>query len=635
MYRARNIIGLIIVFWILILNQVVAQNNPGNDFSLKDYTKHQYEIKMRDGIKLHTVVYRPKDSTQEYPILMVRTPYGTGPYKKGEMPGKLSDNPFLVQDGYIFVFQDVRGRWMSEGHFSTVSPNEPGPGGIDESSDTYETIAWLLKNVPFNNGKVGIYGCSYPGFFTTAALPNAHPALAAASPQAPAVNWFFGTFHHNGSFSLNLWPMISVFGLQRKGPTDTIWHSKPHVDIATPYQFYLHNVEPLTKSDKYYKDNKLWQQLVQHPNYDTFWQKRNMLPNLKDLHLPVLTVGGWFDLVTIYGALNTYKSIRRQNPNIENTLVMGPWFHCQWGGMGASSYVGDIYFGDSSVNYFFKKQIEAPFFKKHLKGDKNIHLPEAWMFNTGLNKWQRFDWWPPKNAEKENWYVHADGSLSHQEPMKKKKKYSQYYSDPAHPVPDMEPPKFGFQWGIYSTSNQQFATRRPDVLTFQTQELQENVTISGPITATLYVSTTGTASDWIVKVIDVYPPDIERHPRSDRDKAVVKHKPDGVDLNNYHQLLRTGIMRGRFRNSYSNPEPFTPNKITKVTVQLLDIYHTFQAGHRIEIQIQSTDFPFIDINPQTFVKNIYLADSSYFKPAIQRVFHTQEYPSSIEMYVNK
>ncbi|HLR32386.1 MAG TPA: CocE/NonD family hydrolase [Fodinibius sp.] len=614
----------LLVFLLVLVSTSAAQNTIAS-FSADDYIKQEANIEMRDGVKLHTVIYRPDSSTQPLPFLMKRTPYSCRPYGEDIMPRRIHSNTQMVKEGYIFVCQDVRGRWMSEGQYTTMTPNIPGPEGIDESSDTYDTVEWLLANIPNNNGKVGQYGISYPGFYTSAALPNAHPALVASSPQAPIADFFFDDFHHQGAYLMSYWYATNVFGYQHDGPTPTPWYSMPEIPTKDAYWFYLNKLEPLSKASKYYKeDNFFWQELVNNPNYNEFWQSRNILPHLRNINHSVLVVGGWFDAEDLYGPLNTYKTIEEENPEADNSIVMGPWSHGDWAGADGPQLVGDIYFGNN-LSTFYKNNIEAPFFKANLKGDGSANLPEAYMFDTGSKEWTKFNHWPPEQAEQQQWYVHGNGSLNIHKPSNKEKTYSEYISDLSNPVPYIAKPKLRFTPRPFMTSDQRFAARRPDVVTFETDVLEKEVTISGEILANLYVSTSGTASDWIVKLIDVYPPSVKKG----------EHTPEGVMLDNYHQMVRSEVIRGRFRNSYEKPEPFEPGKVTYVDLPLQDVYHTFKKGHKIQIQIQSTFFPYIDLNPQKYVENIFKADSSDFQNATQRIYHTPEHPTSIEMDVLK
>lgn len=620
MVYIKNIFrGIFLVFlMVFITTPIFAQQDS---LTSKDYSKSQYDIEMRDGTKLHTVVYTPKNNSEEYPILIKRTPYSCRPYEEGRIPEQIISNPYMQSEGFIIVCQDVRGRWMSEGQYTTMTPNKSG-NQIDESSDTYDTVEWLINNIPNNNGKVGQWGISYPGFYTTAGLPDAHPAMAASSPQAPISDFFFDDFHHHGAYFISYWFVTPLFGIQHDGPTDTSWYDFPETGTQDGYYFYS-NLEPLTNTDKYFsEDNFFWQELVNHPNYDEFWQSRNILPHLKDIDHPVMTVGGWFDAEDLYGPLNTYRSIEEKNPNITNTIVMGPWSHGQWASTNPHQMVGDIYFGEN-ISQFYKKEIEYPFFMKHLKGADMGTLPEAYMFDTGLKKWNTFEDWPPKSVQNQSWFIHENGRLNEQKPKKTEKEFTEYESDLDNPVPYKEESDLVFIPQDYMSDDQRFAARRPDVVTFETEVLKEDVTLAGDILTNLYVSTSGTASDWIVKVIDVYPPDT---PESD-------HTPEHVELDNYHQMVRSEVIRGRFRDSYENPKPFEPNEVTHVDLPLQDIYHTFKQGHKIHIQIQSTWFPLVDLNPQKYVPNIFKAQEDDFTNTTQRVYHTPEYPTSIEVKV--
>jgi putative CocE/NonD family hydrolase len=618
--RIFMLLGIIFLMVFLTVPSLAQQNN----FSSKDYEKSQYDIEMRDGVKLHAVVYAPKDTTQEYPILMKRTPYSCRPYEEGKVPERIMHNPHLQKAGFIFVCQDVRGRWMSEGDYTTMTPNREDPDQIDESSDTYDTVEWLISNIPNNNGKVGQWGISYPGFYTTAGLPDAHPAMAASSPQAPISDFFFDDFHHHGAYFMSYWYVTPLFGIQHEGPTDTSWYDFADTGTQDGYLFYK-NITPLTKADQYYdKDNFFWQELKNHPNYDEFWQNRNILPHLNDIDHPVMTVGGWFDAEDLYGPLNTYRSIEEKNPDTKNTIVMGPWSHGQWASSSSHQSVGEIYFGEG-ISAFYQKEIEYPFFMKHLKDVDIKDLPEAYMFDTGKKSWSTFDHWPPKNIEQNSWYIHSDGRLNDTKPGKTKKKYTEYKSDIDNPVPYKEESELVFIPQDYMTDDQRFAARRPDVITFETPVLEEDVTLAGDLLANLFVSTSGTASDWVVKLVDVYPPSTDES----------EHTPEDVELDNYHQMVRSEVMRGRFRDSYENPKPFKPNKVTNIDLPLQDVYHTFKKGHKIQIQIQSTWFPLVDLNPQKYVPNIFKADEKDFKDATQRVYHSSKHPTSIEVKVLK
>lgn len=568
---------------------------------------------MRDGVKLHTIVYVPKDDTRKYPILMKRTPYSIRPYGPDLYPKSLGPSSFLMRDLYIFVYQDVRGRYMSEGSYDNMRPHVPGKKSnkeIDESSDTWDTIEWLIKNIKNNNGKVGQWGISYPGFYTIAGAVDAHEALKASSPQAPISDFFFDDFHHHGAYLQSYWLATAVFGYQKDTLTTEPWYRDKWVRTGTRdgYQFYM-DMGPLKNASKYYEeDNFFWQQLVEHPNYDEFWQKRSILPHLNNIDHAIMTVGGWFDAEDLYGPLNIYKTVEKNNPKAYNTIVMGPWSHGDWSRERGRQVVGNIYFGDS-ISTFYQKEIERPFFNYFLKDGPKPQLPEAYMFDTGLKEWQRFDQWPPEHLPKVNLYFGEDETLSINKPLHQDAEFS-YISDPKKPVPYTEDIKIVFTPRKFMTDDQRYASRRPDVLTFETEVLEENLTLAGEIFAKLKVSTTGTDADWVVKLIDVYPVD---HPD-------YEHTPEHIQMGGYQQLVRSEVFRGRFRNSYAHPEPFKPGEITDVDIPLQDILHTFKKGHKIMIQIHSTWFPYIDRNPQKYVENIFKANEFDFQKATMTIY---------------
>lgn len=583
-----------------------------------NYTKQIHYIPMTDGTKLYTQVYVPKDAsaTNKYPMMMQRTCYSVAPYGEGNYPSKLGPSETLMNDKYIFVYQDVRGRYMSEGKWTNMTPNNPGNGKNitpDESSDTYDTIEWLTKNIQHNNGRVGQWGISYPGFYTVAGAVDAHPALKASSPQAPIGDFFFDDFHHNGAFIQAYLFTFPVFGVQKDKPTDKAWYGEQLIRPETKdgYQFQ-HELGSLKNADKYYKDNFYWQETVEHPNYDAFWQKRSIIPHLKNVNHAVMTVGGWFDAEDLYGPLNVYKNIEKNNPNTYNTLVMGPFGHGRWSRETGQTMHSNIYFGDS-VATFYQRNIEAKFFSHFLKGsgDGKTGLPDAYLFDTGTKEWKTFDKWPAKTAQKVNFYLKANGSLTKEKADLNA--FSEFVSDPMKPVPYTEDNKamLGFTPFNYMSEDQRFAARRPDVLVFETDVPTEDMTLGGEIMAKLNVSTTGTDADWIVKLVDVYPPDEPNH----------DYMPNpSVVLGNYHQMVRSEAMRGRFRESFETPKPFVSNEKTAVNFRLQDVLHTFKKGHKIQIQVQSTWFPLIDRNPQKYVPNIYKAEDSDFIKATHRVY---------------
>ncbi len=592
------------------------------------YTKYEYRIPMRDGKRLFTAVYVPKDDSQSYPMLLKRTPYSAKPYGADQYPENLGPSPLFGKEGYIFVYQDVRGRWMSEGDFVQMRPHRPNKrdkSEIDESSDTWDTVDWLVKNVRGNNGKVGIAGISYPGFYTAAGIIDSHPAIKAASPQAPVNDWFVGDdWHHNGAFFLaHMFSWMSRNGRIRPEPTKDI---KATFDYGTPdgYEFFL-RIKTLSEIDsKYLKgDVPFWHETLRHGTYDEFWKSRNIRPHLKNIKPAVMTVGGWFDAENLFGALETYKYIEANNPKTRNVLVMGPWRHGGWArGDGAS--FGDIPF-NAKTSEFYREKIEFPFFQRHLKGADKAKAPEAWVFEMGTNQWRKYDQWPPATARPKSLYFHASEQLSFDPPSAEagRSGHDEYLSDPRKPVPVMNNIATGMT-AEYMIADQRFASKRPDVLVYQTGELETDVTIAGPVEVDLFVSTSGTDSDWIVKLIDVYPED---HPDPDP-----KKNPKQIRMGGYQQLVRGDVMRGKFRNSLEKPEPFEPNQPTRVRFTMPDTYHSFRSGHRIMVQVQSSWFPLVDRNPQQFT-DIYHAKESDFQQVTQRVFRSGDTMSSLRVLV--
>jgi putative CocE/NonD family hydrolase len=586
------------------------------------FSKHEYRVPMRDGIELHTTIYAPTDTTRRYPFLMNRTPYSCGPYGEDRYPGQVHPSPYLVEDGYIFVCQDVRGRFMSDGLYDNMRPHVPGDGDIDESSDTYDTIEWLLANVPRHNGRVGQWGISYPGFYTAAALPEAHPALVASSPQAPIADFYFDDFHHHGAYTLAYWLITPLFGYQKDEPTAQAWWE--WVRPATPdgYKYYM-DLGPLKNSSQYFgEDNFFWQQLVEHPNYDAFWQARNILPHLQGVDHAVMTVGGWFDAEDLYGPLNIYRTIEHENPSAYNVLVMGPWSHGQWAARDSVASVAAVEFGQN-ISDFYQREVEAPFFRHFLKGKGSPPDFEAYVFDTGQKDWHAFPVWPPAAAEPVRLYLRDGEVVSRTAPVAEESAFTSWISDPNEPVPYTDEIRQVFTPRKYMAEDQRFAERRPDVIEFQTDVLEDDVTLAGGILARLTVSTTGEDADWIVKLIDVYPDATPNTPRT----------PDHIRLGGYQQMVRSEILRGRFRNSYEQPEPFVPEEPTAVDVPLQDVMHTFRAGHRIMVQVQSSWFPLFDRNPQSWVENIFLADEADFVATTHRLYHEPQRASYLEVKV--
>jgi len=597
-----------------------------DNYIRENYDKSIYRIPMRDGARLFTIVYTPKDQTESYPIMLFRTPYSIGSYEEGEYRTSLGPSELFAREGYIFAYQDVRGCYMSEGEFINMTPHVDAidrGAGIDESSDTYDTIEYLLKELPNDNGRVGMWGISYPGFYAAASMIDAHPALKAVSPQAPIADWWYDDFHHHGAFFLpHGFRFLSSFGQPRPEPTTTRPGRDFEFGTEDGYLFYL-DMGPLRNANEKYLKGKIafWNEIIEHPNYDEFWEARNLLPHLNEVAPAVMTVGGWFDAEDLYGPLRIYRSIEAKNPDVFNVLVMGPWRHGGWSRTSGDS-LGYVQFG-SNTSEFYQHNIEFPFFQHFLKDEGSNDLPEAYVFETGANEWDTFEHWPPLDLQTRHLYARENSGLSFQPPQSNSASdFDEYRSDPDKPVPFTDAIVQGMTT-TYMVDDQRFAARRPDVLVYQTDGLDEDITLAGPIIANLWVSTSGTDSDWIVKVIDVFPPDYEDHDDTG----------ERQDMGGYQMMVRSEVIRGRFRNDPSKPEPFVPNEPTHVVLPLQDVLHTFRAGHRIMVQIQSTWFPLVDRNPQRFVENIYLADEEDFQKATQRVYRSREFPTRIEVGV--
>jgi len=610
---------------VVLLLSATALFGQGVEFIRANYTKSEHYILMRDGKRLFTAVYAPKDTTQPWPILLERTPYGLAPYGEDNYPDKLGPCELFAKAKYIFVYQDVRGRYMSEGDFVDMRPiveNRRGPSDIDESTDTWDTIEWLVKHVPGNNGKVGQWGISYPGFYAACGLVHAHPALRASSPQAPITDWFIGDdFHHNGAFWLpHAFRFFSEFGVARPEPLEK-YPPRSFTIPDTGYQFYLDMGTMQGTQDKYLKGQvAFWNEAMEHGAYDEFWQSRNLRPHLKNVRPAVLTVGGWFDAEDLFGTLETFRSIEKQGHSDVNILVMGPWFHGGWE-RSDGDHLGPVRFNAKTSEYF-RESIEFPFFEYHLKGKGDLNLPKAVVFETGSNVWRPYDAWPPKNAEPRTLYLHAGGKLTFDPPAAgESPAFDEYVSDPDKPVPFI----CGQAPGMtreYMVEDQRCVATRTDVLSWESAPLKSDVVMAGPVAPSLHVSTSGTDSDFVVKLIDVYPADF---PNPDPN-------PAGLVMAGYEQLVRGDVMRGKFRNSYSKPEPFTPEQVTKVDFTMPDVNHAFRRGHRIMVQIQSTWFPLVDRNPQQFL-DIYTAKPQDFRAASERVHHTAAEPSGIAVSV--
>ncbi len=605
-----------------IAEEVFAANQA---YVKEHYTKYEYQIPMRDGVKLFTAIYVPKDASQQYPILLTRTPYGLRPYGESNFP----DSPrgplkHYANERFIFAYQDVRGRNASEGEFVHVRPHiaNKGPNDVDESTDTYDTIEFLVTHAPQNNGNVGLLGISYPGFYSAAGMIDAHPALKCVSPQAPVTDWFIGDdFRHNGALYLaHSFRFLSLFGQPLKKPTR---QSAPPFDYETPdgYEFYL-NLGPLDEVEpKYFEKGVIfWDELLKHDTYDAFWKERTITPHLKNIRPAVMTVGGWFDAEDLYGPLQVYRATEEQSPGAYNTLVMGPWAHGGWHS-GDGESLGNLAFHQKSA-VFYRNQIELPFLKHFLKAADDPKLPEAYVFETGTNQWRQYDQWPPSNTTAKSLYFHAGGRLSFEPPVSSDgAAFDEYVSDPAKPVPFIPNVAIGMT-REHMLDDQRFASSRTDVLVYATDPLEEDVTIAGPITSRLFVSTTGTDSDWVVKLIDVYSGDFPNP----------QPNPAGVQMGGYQQLVRGEAMRGKFRDSFETPQPFEPGKVTKVEYVMPDAYHTFRRGHRIMVHVQSSWFPLVDRNPQQFM-TIANAKADDFRKATQRVYRGPEQGSQVRLNV--
>jgi uncharacterized protein len=612
--------------------------NADSIWIVNNYTKMERQITMRDGIKLFTSIYVPKDNSQDHPILMERTPYSCAPYGEGRWKSYWATYlKTYLKEGYIMVTQDVRGRWMSEGEFVNVRPFNPDKKtnkDIDEASDTYDAIDWLIKNVPHNNGKVGVFGISYPGFYATMAAASNHPALVAVSPQAPVTNWFIGDdFHHNGAFFLmdgfGFYSALgNGFGSPHPKPTSVAPRSVGF-PVHDNYKFYL-ETGPLPAFLKLTGDTiSFWKDLYAHPNYDEWWKARDARNATKKLQPAMLWVGGLFDAEDTWGAWNSYKAAEKNNPGKEfNKLVMGPWYHVQWAN-NDGTHLGNINF-ESNTSQWYKQNMEIPFFNYFLKGIGNISkIAEANIFITGANEWRQFDRWPPAGKEDKVLFFQKDGMLDWTSP-KGTTSFSEYISDPAKPVPYTEDVHFN-RTRNYMTDDQRFAERRPDVLAFKTAVLAEDVTVTGVVTADLATAISSTDADFVVKLIDVFPDNLSYNDvniYTDQDPVLI------YPMGGYEMMVHAEVFRGRYRNSLENPEPFIPNKIDRVKFNVADVAHTFKKGHRVMIQIQSSWFPLVDRNPQKFV-NIYEAKQSDFQKATIRIYHDEKNASNILLPVLK
>ena len=602
----------------VIIMGIIAFLAPGvlpaqETFDIRsNYSKTEYMIPMRDGTRIYSQIYSPRDQSEKYPIMLSKTPYGVGNYGPDNFRSGLGPSIEFAKEGFIFVYQDHRGKGQSEGefiHHPVYIPDKKSPEEIDDSSDTYDSIEWLLNNTR-NNGRVGMWGVSYGGWHTAMGIINAHPALKAASPQGTPGDQFIGDdYHHYGAFRL-LYAFTWTSGNARIRGSDRVT-----IEGEDAYEFFL-KLGPISNVNKNLFKNQVptWNEFMEHGVYDDYWLSKNVMKDMYNVTFPVLNVVGWFDAEDYYGALNVYYSIEEKNPDNKNILVAGPWSHGGWS-RGSGDRLYQLRF-DSNTSEYFRTNIQFPFFNYYLKDKGNLNIPEAQVFITGSNQWRSFDTWPPKEAEIRNLYFHAGGILSFNPPSETSSdSFDSFVSDPDNPVRYTAERRRsqGNRWII---EDQRFASGRPDVLVYESEVLTEDITIAGPIIASLNVSTTGTDADWIVKLIDVYPPDAPEN------------------LGNAQIMLAGEVFRSKFRNSFSNPEPLVPNRVTSIEYDLLDKAHTFLKGHRIMVQLQSTWFPLIDRNPQKFV-DIYNAVESDFQKATHKVYRSLEFPTHIKLYIIK
>ncbi len=606
---------------LLVLLPTFVFSQSDSAWFVNNFTKKVSMIPMRDGKKLFTAIYLPNDNSEKHPILITRTPYGSGPYAEGKYREYwYSHYMTYIRKNYIIVAQDVRGKYMSEGEYMDVRPfiKNKKEGEVDEASDTYDTVDWLIKNLENNNGKVGVIGVSYPGFYATEAAISNHPAIVAVSPQAPVTDWFVGDdFHHNGALMLIdafTFYVQRGFGTPRPEPTTNGYDQGFQPTTKDMYKFYL-ETGALPNFTKLTGDSiGFWKELMSHPTRDDFWMKRNARVGLFDVKPAMLEVGGLFDAEDCFGAWNVYKALKKQSPATSNRLVMGPWSHGQWGSHNATS-LGNVRFG-SNTSKWYQDNIEVPFFEHYLREKGSLDsISNTTIFFSGENKWRQFEQWPPATKNK-TLYFAGNGKLGWK---KAASGSTSYVSDPAKPVPYIEDIS-AERTATYMTDDQRFAALRPDVLVFQTDVLDGDVTVAGPLSADLFVSMTGTDADFVVKLIDVFPDDFSY---DENDKYV---------MSGYQMLVRGEVFRGRFRNSFAKPEPFVPGKVTEVKYELPDIAHTFKKGHRIMVQVQSSWFPLVDRNPQKFV-DIYHAKDSDFQKATIKVYHDASHASGVVLPV--
>jgi len=606
------------LFFFLVLGfslNAIAQNNDSTWF-VNNYEKKELYIPMRDGVKLFTSFYMPKDGSEKHPFLLSRTPYSCAPYGEDKfVPIWTSYKMQYAKEGYIFVTQDVRGRYMSEGVFEDVRPFNKNKTGkeIDEASDTYDAVDWMVKNIANNNGNVGVFGTSYPGFYSTQAALSGHPAVKAVSPQAPVTDWFIGDdFHHNGVFfQMDAFRFYPTFGKPHPLPTKDYGPGFT-TPVKDNYEFFLRAGNLKNLSTMVGDSIKFWHEMMNHPNYDAWWQARNARVGLYNVKPAMLWVGGLFDAEDCWGAWNCFKATEKQSPQTNNKIVMGPWYHGQWSREG--SFLGNVQFA-SNTSAYYQQNLEVPFFQYYLKNKGSVSdIKKATIFFTGENNWKEFDSWPARNVANAKLFIGANESLSFKENPVSKPAFYEYVSDPAKPVPYTED-VHNRRTREYMTDDQRFASRRTDVLSFEMDVLQEDLTLAGPVIANLLTSISTTDADFVVKLIDVFPDTFEYANNS----LVAGAPSNSYPMGGYQMLVRGEIMRGKFRNSFSVPQPFAPNVATSVKFELPDVAHTFKKGHRLMIQVQSSWFPLADMNPQKFT-DIYKASEKDFQKATIRIY---------------
>ncbi|HEY5908932.1 MAG TPA: CocE/NonD family hydrolase [Vicinamibacteria bacterium] len=577
-------------------------------------------VPMRDGVRLHTEVYVPKGAPGSLPILLTRTPYGIGRDPQGFPPALASTYAALAKDGYLFAFQDIRGRSQSEGQFVMLRPvRDPADAkATDEGSDTHDTIEWLL-GATRNNGRVGVLGISYGGWLTVMAMLDPHPALKAVSPQASPADMYLGDdFHHNGAFRLS-YGFEYVYLLEAAQEKTTRFE----FDRYDTYDFYL-GLGALSNVNRRYFKGKMptWNDFVAHPDYDAFWKRQAVAPYLTRVTVPTLNVAGWWDQEDFYGPLTIYAALERRDERGQNVLVVGPWNHGGWAG-GEGDRLGRIQF-DSPTARHYRERIEAPFFACHLKDKCEEPLAEANTFQTGANEWRRYDAWPPRTSVSRSLFLREHGRLSFEAPTAEAATAASFVSDPAHPVPyrprpieQTYPGTPNPGWPVWQVQDQRFVAGRPDVLVFETEPLTQDLTVTGNLRARLFASTTGTDADWVVKLIDVYP----------------EQWPQDPSLGGFQLMVAGDVLRGRYRKSFETPSPLEPGKVLEFVIDLHALDHRFRKGHRVMVQVQSTWFPVIDRNPQTYLPNIFEAKEADYRAATHSVHRSKRYPSQLELPV--